>query len=277
MIGTEFLTSVLEPTLPHNSVCMSALAKFLARNSAKVGKSLPLVHTTKAYFLKKILDTQKIDVVQCDIFNEPLAYFFVGRPAYKWETVGEAAEWELPVCFIFEYDIGRAKRIYPFDTGAFHSKYLPYLTMINLDEFDITSVKQAPERIIGTFFSSPRDYYMMKPRPEARFRDEFLVDLLDAEVNALHKLWCSPSITADDRRAAIEIQFDETHTLTKRNLLAIILPDIYLEHPTIRDFLIHYKAKAYGYSVYSLNSAAYISQIYDYVKLFYESKKLFNV
>jgi hypothetical protein len=149
--------------------------------------------------------------------------------------------------------------------------------MMDLNEFDITSVKQAPERIIGTFFSSTRDYYMMKPRSESRFRDEFLVELFDAEVNALHKLWCSPSPTADDRRAAIEIQFDEIHNLTKRNLLAIILPDVYLEHPTIRDFLNSYKAKAYGYSVYPLNSAAYISQIYDYVKLFYESTKFFYV
>jgi hypothetical protein len=149
--------------------------------------------------------------------------------------------------------------------------------MIDLDEFDITSVTQGPERIIGTFFSSPRDYYTMKPRSEARFRDEFLVDLLDAEVNALHKLWCSPSITADDRRGAIEIQFDEAHILTKRNLLAIILPDIYLEHSAIRDLLVHYDAKAYAYSVYSLNAAAYISQIYDYVKLFYGKRNLLNV
>ncbi|MGH7047383.1 MAG: hypothetical protein ACREE2_13465 [Stellaceae bacterium] len=256
---------------------MSALAKFLERNSAKLGKPLPLVHTTRAYFLKQILDRKKIDVIPCDVFNEPLAYFFVGRPAYKWETAGEAAEWELPVCFVFEYDVADAKRIFPFDTGAFKSKYPPYISMMDLDEFELSAVSHGPERLIGTFFASRLDYYLMRLRPAHRFNDEFLVDLLDSEVKAVHKLWSSSASSADDRRCAIEVQFQDAITLDKGKLLAVILPDIYLEHPTMRGFLRRSGAKAYGYSVYTLNSAAFFSQIYDYVKLFYEKRGLLNV
>ncbi len=118
---------------------MSALARFLERNSVKVGKSLPLVHSTKAYYLDKILTSGKIDTAHCDVFKEELAYFFVGRPAYKWETFGDAAEWELQVCFIFEYDIKDALRIFPFDSGAYNSRYPPYLTMMQLHEFEVSN------------------------------------------------------------------------------------------------------------------------------------------
>jgi hypothetical protein len=256
---------------------MSELAKFLTRNSAKIGKPLPLVHTTKAYFLKQILDEQKIDVTPCDIFKEALNYFFVGRPAYKWETDGEAAEWELPVCFIFEYGISNAKRIFPFDSGAFERRYPEYISMMELGKFDVSSIKQAPERLIGTFSSSCRDYYMMKPRSEQRFTDEFLVDLFDAEVKALHKLWSSVGNPADDRRCTIEVQFDEALSLDNKKLLALVLPDIYFEHPIVKKFLHKTEAKAYPYSVYSLNSAAYFAQIYHNVKIFYEKRGLLNV
>lgn len=114
----------------------------------------------------------------------------------------------------------------------------------------------------------------MKPRATQRLRDEFLVDVLDAEVNALHKLWSAPPPAADDRRGAIEVQFANAHTLRKGDLLAVILPDIYLEHDLIRKHLAPYRAKLFGYSVYSLNSAAYFAQIYNYIKLFYETRKL---
>jgi hypothetical protein len=52
---------------------------------------------------------------------------------------------------------------------------------------------------------------------------------------------------------------------------------VYLEHKAIRQYLAPYGAKLYGYSVYSLNAAAYFSQIYNYIKHFYEKRKLLNV
>ena len=56
---------------------------------------------------------------KCNVFKgEDLLYFFVGRPAYKKESVLEPHYWELPTCVICEYNITGAKRIYPFDTGA---------------------------------------------------------------------------------------------------------------------------------------------------------------
>jgi hypothetical protein len=161
------------------------------------------------------------------------------------------------VCFIFEYDIDKAKRIFPFDTGGFSTRYPDYIKMMELNKFDVSSVGQAPERLIGTFFSSCRDYYMMKPRSEQKFNDEFLVDLLDAEVKALHKLWSSVGNPADDRRCAIEVQFEEAVPLEKKTLLAVVLPDVYFEHPMVKKFLHKTSAKAYPYSVYSLNSSAF--------------------
>lgn len=257
---------------------MPALASFLERNSARVGKSLPLVHTTRAYFLKKILETQRIETIRCDVYKEDLAYFFVGRPAYKWDTDGEATEWELPVCFIFEYDIKNAARVFPFDTGAFRKGLCPsYMKMMDVEDFNIKAINQGPERVIGTFFSSPRDYYLMKPRPEHKFFDEFLVDIFDSEVKALHRLMSNASKAIDDRRCAIEVQFDKAVSLDKGKLLAIIAPDIYLEHSSVKKFVKSNRISAFGYSVFTLNSAAFFSQIYSYAKRFYEKRGLLSV
>ena len=92
---------------------MSRLKEFLLRNSVVPARPPGLVHTCQAYSLDEIMKDDAIKPSMCDVFGEPLAYFFVGRPAYKRDLDPDAAEWELPVCFVFEYDISSAKRIYP--------------------------------------------------------------------------------------------------------------------------------------------------------------------
>lgn len=115
---------------------MGKLGDFLMRNSASVGRPLPLVHTCQSHSLENIISSGKIKTHYCDVFQEDLNYFFVGRPAYKKDLDEEAAEWELPSCFVFSYDISGAKRIYPFDTGAYQRGLFPsFIQMMNRDEF----------------------------------------------------------------------------------------------------------------------------------------------
>src|SRR4051794_27358138 len=106
---------------------MGALADFLGRNAVAAADTLPLVHSARSYDLRRIIGRNQIAVAPCDVFNEDLNYFFVGRPAYKFGSRDEEATyWELPVCFIFEYDvIPGVKRVFPFDTGAHHLGLYP--------------------------------------------------------------------------------------------------------------------------------------------------------
>jgi hypothetical protein len=259
---------------------MSALYEFLQKNQIKQSEALPLVHSTEAYFLKKILRTGKIDASPCKVFkNEHIAYFFVGRPAYKSQVTAEAAYWELPICFIFEYSMDNIKRIYPFDSGAFATKRYPsFIQMMPLNEFEVGNDKNAVPKLIGTFFGSAMNYYRLKPTPDSAFKRDFQVEILNEEILALHKLIESKSDKYDDRRFSVEAQFSEGFDLKERKLLAIVLPDIYLENREIVKLIEQqFSATILSYAIYPLNVSYYYYAIYERVENFYRERGLFNV
>src|SRR5688572_24122883 len=114
---------------------MSPLAAFLSRNSVTPGTTLPVVHSMSGYRFEKIWQNGRIESEECDVFvGENLNYFFMGRPAYKVGSREQDAEhWQLPCCFIFDYQsIGSIKRVFPFDSGAHHNGLYPeYIGMMD--------------------------------------------------------------------------------------------------------------------------------------------------
>lgn len=189
---------------------MSALHRFLQRNQITQARPLPLVHTTESYYLKRIVDAGVIKTQPCNVFvGEKLSYFFVGRAAYKRDLMQEAEYWELPTCLVFSFFLENVKRLFPFNSGAFVAKRYPnYINMMDLSDFEITGDLKAPHKIIGTFFTSARNYYRLSARPREQFETMFDVDVLDEEMKALHKLIQHKDQKFDDRRFAIEVQFD---------------------------------------------------------------------
>ena len=252
---------------------MSALAEFLRRNSVQAVGGLPLVHSTQAYGLLKIIKSDKIEASYCDVFKEDLAYFFVGRPAYKFKDSGEEAqEWELPCCFVMEFaSITDIKRIYPFDSGAY-KRYPRYLNMIERDEFEVASVANAPHKIIGSFFGSARNYFRLSPKPKKEFADEYSLRVTEPEVKAAHALASHRFKGFDDRRFAIEVQSSASVDLKLIRPLAVILPMIYLDDPDIRSKIEDdWKAHPISYVSSCLNVSAYYGQIYSQVLTYYEN------
>ena len=142
---------------------------------------MPLVHTTESYYLKKIISSGKIEAHPCDVFSqERLAYFFVGRAAYKRELLQEGEYWELPTCIVFDFFIDNVKRIFPFDSGAFKSKrYPPFINMMDMLDFETSSDLEAPQKLIGTFFGTARNYYRLTARSQEQFENLFEIDVLD--------------------------------------------------------------------------------------------------
>src|ERR1700730_435093 len=168
---------------------MSALLKFLQRNTVQAATpSLPYVHSTQAYHLKKIWRTETIEARPCEVFvNENLNYFFVGRPAYKRFHVTQQSEfWELPVCFIVNFaSVTDVRRIFPFDSGAFKAKRFPeYINMMDIDEFEVSSDPGAPTKIVGAFFGSHSDYFNLVAKAPDRFSSEFPLGPFDEEIHA---------------------------------------------------------------------------------------------
>lgn len=256
------------------------LGEFLMRNSVIDGGGLPLVHSTKAFHLRSLQDNNTLIAHDCDVFEgEKLNYFFMGRPAYKTETEeAESAYWEFPCCFIFEFAaIGDIRRIFPFDSGAFaRERYPNYLKMMKPEAFEVSSVADAPGRIIGAFFGSPRRYFDMKAVGEDDFHANHLLKPMDMEIKALHRLSLEKSATSfDDRRLTIEVQSGSDVDLTVTQPLAVIAPSEFFEDDAFRTHVeTVWRATPISYPVFSLNVKSAYGQIYAKVHEFYQARGL---
>jgi hypothetical protein len=225
------------------------------------------------------MTAQLIKAAYCEIFKEDLNYFFVGRPAYKHKfTDTIAAYWELPVCFIMNFHIiPSAKRIFPFDTGAFHAKRYPsFFQITDQNEFEVPYFPDAPERIMGAFFGSAEDYFYLNPKSERDFEQEFHLKVFDEEIRALHMLASLKTGDGfDDRRLCIEVQSSSNISLDDGNLQAVICPSIYLDDKKLIETIEGtWNAQPIPYPIHSLNYGNYIGLIYERVEQFYIKRGL---
>jgi hypothetical protein len=247
---------------------MTALGDFLMRGSVSPAGVLPVVHTRPSRLLKNISQHSAIAPEPCDVFvGEDLSYFFVGRPAYKYWSDGREAEyWELPCCFIFEFaTLQNIKRVFPFDSGAFHNRlYPPYLNQMRLEDFEVSSVADSVSRIVGAFFGDLPSYFALRPKDERAFEAEFNLDVFDAEIRGLHRLAREKSPTTfDDRRFSIEMQDTSTIDLLVKNPLAVIAPYNYFKNGTFRDLVTNsWRATPLGYPTYALSVSGSYHAVY---------------
>ncbi|WP_267348713.1 hypothetical protein [Sphingomonas sp. GM_Shp_2] len=211
---------------------------------------------------------------QCDVFlQDKLNYFFVGRPAYKYNSdSGQADHWELPCVFIFEsQEIGGIKRIFPFDSGAFAGKRYPsYIAGMPIENFEVSGA-DAPGKLIGAFFGSARRYLDMQPKGREEFEAEYSISPLDAELSAASRLAGEGTIrTFDDRRFSIEIQSEQEVHLASTKPIAVVIPEIYLGVDGVMDKIqVDWQAEALGYPMHSLSLDNYYGLIYKEVFDFY--------
>lgn len=257
---------------------LSELANFLARNSVRPSGTLPLVHTTQAYHLKHIKASNSIETRECDVFTpDRLTYFFVGRPAYKTDSDSQTAQyWELPCCFIFEFSaISNHRRVFPFDSGAFHKRLYPrYISKMRIEEFEVGASSDATGRIIGAFFGDTRSYFKLIPKDKLAFESEFSLTAFDEEVRALHKLSTQDfAMSFDDRRLTIEVQSDRQVDLQVTRPLAVVAPSVYFDDAGFRNHVVGvWGAQPISYPIHSLSISNYYALIYDRVEEFYKAR-----
>lgn len=249
---------------------MSKLGEFLEKNSTLVSSVLPLTHTAHSYHIRSFLSENKILASPCDIYKgENLSYFFVGRPSYKVEIPKNAEFWELPCCFVVDFrSVTKPKRIFPFDSGGHHKGLMPsHISMMPAEEFEVSKVSRPVEKLIGTFFGTPSNYFNFKGRRTDTFLSEQQISPLDAEISSLHKLSLSGADQQfDDRNFAIELQSAEDVHLTAENVLAVVCPSPYLDDGHFVDHVESvWKAEILSYDLYPINAQAYVHAIYERV------------
>jgi hypothetical protein len=194
---------------------------------------LPVVHSTRCERFSGIAATQSLSPTLCEVFNEPLLYLFYGRPSYA-SKMGTRPSTELaycPVCFVIKADAVETglARLYPFDSGAAHrGMFDPFIPAGMLPTFALDPTIESARRIASAFFETNGNYYLGRARPD------MVIPEAEVEAASYYQLITTPGEAAyDERRSSIEIQTRAELTL-KNNLLAVILPDQFLDDPVIR-------------------------------------------
>lgn len=254
------------------------LDEYLRKSNLADKPNLPLVHSTAAQNLFDIVEGQTILATPCNVFKgEDLCYLFVGRAAYKVPSVENPSEWQLPVVFVFKFATPpRIKRVFPFDSGAFHGKRLPsYITNFKLNGFDISADGRSMGRLISLNFKTPARYLGRQPAGEFEFKDENNFDMRHQELLALSKLYRDhSSANFDDRAAAIEVSVDEDIPLDAGNLLGVVAPAEYMRTKTLRADLRKLTPHIETYDLQPLNTMAHYGLVYDAVKMIYSRNRI---
>jgi hypothetical protein len=200
---------------------------------------LPLVHTTDCFRLGSIQESHALQPRSCGIFNEPLLYFFYGRPAYRDSSCTNPVR-EIgfyPICFVIRPGTlsRKLKRLYPFDTGASQKGlYEPAITPSKaLVTYEVLATLESARRIVGGFFEIAENYLSNKPRFGLLFGPD------EADANSYYQLISGGGHPdCDDRCSAIEVQIGESLDLSGGVLMAVVLPTCFLDDAALRSTLV---------------------------------------
>jgi len=187
---------------------------------------MPLTHVTSAISGEDIVRHGMIDPKPCAVFNEKLAYFFYGRPAYRIGAEGAVkVEAACPFCFIFDASlIKRAKSIYAFDTGAFSNRMYKHAFVDEMDilDFSLEKDNERPNRLIHAVFKTKRTYFdgdiskALSPEDGAKaweFHARAYLELINSKGRN----------EPDDRICSIEVVLGEPVALN-HDLKAVVVP-----------------------------------------------------
>ena len=250
------------------------LRDFLSNSNLAVPKSPPWIHSTASAKLIPILEQEKLLAAKCNVFKgEKLCYLFVGRAAYKGKDALNPELWQLPTVFVMRFSTPPPlKRIHPFDTGAFQRGRMPdYLTMFDLDDFNVGTDHDQIGRMISLYFGTPRRYVDRHALDQDKLKEEHLLNMSHAKVLAVSKLFKEGSTkNCDDRAAAIELQVGEDIPLKKENLLGVVVPEEYLRTPGVRESLLNFTSVIETYRLLPLNISQHYGLIYDCVEQVYK-------
>ncbi len=205
-----------------------------------VAKELPFVHSTRCEFFNHLCAAGFLSPTDCPVFNEPLLYFFYGRPAYRSKTgsMPDTGIMLMPICFIFKPGVldTNLHRVFPFDTGAAHGgMFAPHIDPARLNEFQLNPTLVSIKKAVTAFFDTNEAYFAATPNPA----------LPTAGTTGLTSLDCYCTLittegvaTYDDRRAVIEVQTAVPISL-RDTLLSVVLPRPFLDSPDVRNAIVH--------------------------------------
>lgn len=207
---------------------MTSFSDYIQKQ-ALTSVELPMVHTTEYFRLGSIQASNSLEVRACKIFNEPLLYFFYGRPAYRdaSQIIPTRDVGFYPICFVFRPGsiCKKVKRVYPFDSGASQSGlYEPAIKRTEaLTDYPVVAMIESARKIVSSFFETEEQYLSNNPKPGLLFSSA------ESDAQSYYELingGGDPS--CDDRCSAVEIQIAECLDI-RQDVMAVVLPTCFLE------------------------------------------------
>lgn len=251
-------------------ISLVSLSDFLsAANAGSVHIPRP-VHSATAAKLYDILNARRLQAYVCNVFRgEELCYVFVGRPAYKWLSDGQASWWQCPVVFVLRgLDDLSVKRIYPFDTGAFSQRFPDYITVFSRDDFSLGADTTQIGRLIAAFYGSTERYLKAQTKTLAEISSEVALTPRHMQIQALLQLYSEPAPRDfDDRAKTVEVQIGGDIEITNDKLLGVVLPQTFLNDPEVVAYFSDLGCQVRTYPIYPINVAAYYALIYKEVEV----------
>lgn len=202
----------------------------MSKFSSQVSRSnntyefLPLFHTCEAFQARSYIEDRCLTTTDiCEVFEEPITYLFYGRPAYKY-AMKDGSTTNLasyPICFVFDIDLlPEIKRIYPFDTGALHHKFLNNFIHDNnvVAHFELEPERNRIADVVLHFHGTNENYLAGKLKP--REHDPFHFESISYA--KMHENYVPDR--SDERRITMEVHAPQSLQLKKGALKAVILP-----------------------------------------------------
>jgi hypothetical protein len=213
------------------------------KDVAPHSNALAWCHTTRAHLFRDMVESGECRIQLCKVFAEELLYFFYGRPAYK---IGNDPMWKsssLPVVLLFDPSLVEfGKRLFPFDSGAFHENRLERWMdpAMKLDHFQLECGIEPLKRFVRAFYESNDHYLRTRVRKDiAREIKQYGAEF---EVSALVRLLQEAGEgTTDNRAMAAELQLATSVLLGPQHLKAIIYPDELEQAEWFNTFLARFK------------------------------------
>lgn len=173
----------------------------------------------------------------CDVYHEDLLYFFYGRPSFRkhMDIPSVSLKALHLVGLIFEpSSLPTPRRVMPFDSGAFDAGLYDadLHPSMELKHFELDPAVPAAAKIVGCFYGDNKSYMRSAIRSDLQYDcDQLEVESFVSIVTALSQS------SSDDRRSAIEIQIHGALDISSAKVLAVILPEQFLDHRPTHDYI----------------------------------------
>ncbi len=201
--------------------------------------TLPLLHTTDAFYFENILETGELKTDYCDYLDESCAFTFYGIPSYRKSSNAASGNAALfPVCFVFNFDrLNTIYKLFPLDSGAFYHvsevKSRNFHPGVSLEQLELLPRIDSARKLIKKFYQNNSNYINNSPT------------LLVKDVSPVNQAMYGYTTLINDntigkydnRVSTIEIVFNKGLVINKDTLLQVIAPEVFLEDDRIIDLL----------------------------------------